>query len=370
MIRLLFVLPNLNGGGAERVTVTLLRHLDPSRYQLELFLIRRSGVYLNELPEHLKLSWGCESHQRPLFYLPRVIWRLFQSARRSDILIGALEFTVTYIAFIMGKLLHKPVVGWVHSNLLGHLPQVAPIHRLIVKLIYPRLNRTVLLTEVARSAIEQITSISRHTTKVLPNPLDMVSIVRLADEPLPLWTEAILNKPMVITVGSLRKPKCFDLLIRACARLKQIGQEVNLLILGEGPEHSALEAEAKMQGITESVFMPGFVVNPYPLIKAATVLALSSRYEGLPTVLLEALALGTPVVATDCMSGPREILQEGKYGLLTLVDDIDMMTQNIAKLLSDSALRQDFSERGLERAKDYSPERIIPQWESLFNEIL
>jgi glycosyltransferase involved in cell wall biosynthesis len=125
---------------------------------------------------------------------------------------------------------------------------------------------------------------------------------------------------VLVAVGRLHEQKDFQTLLRAFA-LVRARRSARLIILGEGPERPALEAGVAKLGLTEDVDLPGFVPNPYAFMAGASQFVLSSRYEGLPTVLIEAMACGCPVVSTDCPSGPGEILDNGKYGRLVPVGD-------------------------------------------------
>lgn len=143
------------------------------------------------------------------------------------------------------------------------------------------------------------------------------------------------NVPLILGVGRLAKQKGFSNLIRAFARVRS-RQPVRLLILGEGDQRSALERLVCDLGLKEDVALPGFVKNPYPYMARADVFVLSSLWEGLPTVLVEALALGTPAVATDCPSGPAEILDNGKWGRLVAVGDEEALGDAIIDTLHES----------------------------------
>lgn len=139
--------------------------------------------------------------------------------------------------------------------------------------------------------------------------------------------------PVILGVGKLEIQKDFPTLIRAFAQVRQV-QPARLMILGWGEDQSKLESLVKELGLEEDVSIPGYIDNPYPYIAHAKVFALSSAWEGLPTVLIEAMALGTPVVSTDCPSGPREILEQGKYGYLSPVGDPNALAQSILTVLS------------------------------------
>jgi len=144
-----------------------------------------------------------------------------------------------------------------------------------------------------------------------------------------------------------------------------------LVLLGDGPLRNALLAQAQSLGVTDTVFLPGHVTNVADWLSHATVFALCSRYEGFPLVLLEALAAGAPIVAMDCPGGgPREILQDGRVGRLVAADSEASLTQALGELLRDPEKRAHFSALGKRRAQDYTPERIVPRWDPLLNDIV
>jgi glycosyltransferase involved in cell wall biosynthesis len=140
--------------------------------------------------------------------------------------------------------------------------------------------------------------------------------------------------PVILGVGRLTGQKAFEVLIEAFAQVRK-KQRARLIILGEGEQRSMVEALIKCLGLQADVELPGFVANPYPYMAHARLFVLSSRWEGLPTVLVEAMSLGTPVIATDCPSGPREILKNGLYGPLVQVDDPGALALAMQKSLAN-----------------------------------
>ncbi len=139
--------------------------------------------------------------------------------------------------------------------------------------------------------------------------------------------------PVVLGIGRLTKQKEFVTLLRSFAQVRT-HCAARLMVLGEGEDRLSLEALINDLGLSECVALPGFVKNPYPYLRAASVFALSSAWEGLPTVLIEALALGTPIVSTNCPSGPSEILNGGQHGALIPVGDSEAMADAIYKALT------------------------------------
>jgi glycosyltransferase involved in cell wall biosynthesis len=143
------------------------------------------------------------------------------------------------------------------------------------------------------------------------------------------------DHPVVIGIGRLVAQKNFRLLIDAFALVKRDHPTARLVILGEGEERGMLEAQIRRLGLQQSVSLPGFVDNPYACLARARVFVLSSDFEGLPTVLIESLAVGTPVVSTDCASGPREVLQDGALGELVPVGEVEAFARGIGRALAN-----------------------------------
>jgi len=204
--------------------------------------------------------------------------------------------------------------------------------------------------------------------QVFYNPLDVDHIRQQAQLP-----PAVLRKehdcPIIIGAGRLEYAKHFDILIRAHAKLLAWGIRQELIILGEGNERTCLQCLIDDLGVNETVSLPGFQANPFAIIQQAAVFVLSSRFEGLPGVLLQALALGVPVVAADCPSGPDEILEHGRYGLLVPPDDLESLTEAIAMVLTDPELAKRLARLGRERADHFRPENTIPAFEKLLSSL-
>lgn len=184
----------------------------------------------------------------------------------------------------------------------------------------------------AADDLARVGGLARETIRVLPNPIVGPDLERLAGSDVPHpWLEDP-DVPVILGIGTLTPRKDYPTLLRAFARLAR-HRELRLVVLGDGPERAGLERLAHEEGITERVLLPGFCANPYPWIARASVFAHSSRWEGLGIVLVEALALGTPVVATDCPSGPAEVLDHGRLGRLVPVCDAAAMAEAIAETL-------------------------------------
>jgi glycosyltransferase involved in cell wall biosynthesis len=362
--KLLFIHHNLLGGGAERVTLTLLRELAGRGYQITLFLFKKEGVYWSDLPEAIRVRAVLPAGSRTRHHPLRVCCALLKEARAHDLIVGGLEGWPTFLGFFAGLIAGRPVVGWLHTTLDRRRKQQWNIlERLLAWFVYPRLNAMVCVSEGTLESLRRFTGKSGRRWHTIFNPVPARS---LAVSALRLTSPS----KMVLSVGRLdTQIKGYDLLIRAHVRLKKMGLPHNLVILGEGPDRASLENLARDEGVAESVFLPGFVGDVWAWYEKATVFALSSRREGLPTVLIEALAAGVPVVAADCESGPREILEDGKYGELVRSESCEALAEGLRRVLTDDSYRQRLAEAGPERAADFSPPHIADAWERMIAEV-
>jgi glycosyltransferase involved in cell wall biosynthesis len=357
---------DLSGGGAERVALVLLKHLNPDLFSVELSYLRDQGELHHLLPSHITPTFF--SNGTPRFR--NTIMAGFRGyraiARRADILFGMMEGIPSYLVSLIGALENKPSIGWNHIATSQSFRDLHCIHRILMPYSYAHISQMVCVSEGARTDLMSLCNFKKNVPITIYNPLDIDSIQFLGAQPLPQVAHSWYKRPTVIGVGRLVEQKRIDLLIQAFAAAIRNGLDANLILLGQGHLQDGLQKLTEELGISTRVLFAGFVSNPYPYIKAASVLAMSSDYEGLGMVLLEAMALGTPVVSTDCQSGPREVLQDGRSGILVPVDDPDGMAVAISTMMRDEGTRSACIINGLKRVEDFYPARIAQQFESLF----
>lgn len=297
---------------------------------------------------------------------PLVALRLIPFVRQADVIIGGEDLAATNYGWIAAKIASRPFVAWTHIAFHEHIKRLSRLDRWLSLVVRRRIRWTVFPSE---GALESL----RRALGGQPDDAHWVVIENFLEalpEPAPTPPDPrMFAQPVVLGIGRLAEQKAFDRLIRAHAALRGKGLDHHLLILGEGPERPKLEAEAQRLGVTGTVFLPGHVTNVQDYFAHATVFALCSRYEGFALVLLEALSLGVPAVAMDCPSGPREILKDGWAGLLMPDGDETAFQAALERLLTSPELRQQYAERGRERAQDYMPDNIIPKWEVFLAEV-
>lgn len=213
---------------------------------------------------------------------------------------------------------------------------------------------------VRRDLVENFRAPARRTRSIF-NGIDLEQVCRLAADSLPVGAPD-RGRPWIVSASRLSREKGFDVLLDAAATLAE-HHIFDLVILGDGPERAMIEQRAAALGIEDRVFLPGFVENPYPWIARAMVYASASRLEGFGNSIVEALALGTPVVSTQCRWGPIEILAEPDSGLLVPVDDPPSLAAAMASVLEDPVLHEVLSAGGRQRAEAFRFERMLTSYE-------
>jgi len=327
--RLAIFLPSLSGGGAERAMLNLAHGLGERGFAVDLVLARAKGPYLADVRETVRLVDLNAS--RVLASLPALIRYL--RFERPETLLSVLDYA-NIIALWARHLCGRSIKVLVNEqNTISHSSNNSVRRRQrivphLVRRFYPQADYIIGNSQGVVDDLAQITRLPRERIKLLYNPVVTPELREKARMPLHhSWFEAG-EWPVILAVGRLTKQKDFPTLIRAFAQVRQ-ALSARLLILGEGPDRPALEMLIKQLGLEADVAMPGFVENPYAYMSRASLYVLSSRWEGLPTVLIEALYCSLPIIATDCPSGPKEILANGQHGLLIPVGDVTALTRAI-----------------------------------------
>jgi glycosyltransferase involved in cell wall biosynthesis len=369
--RLLFVVPNLLGGGAQLILLHLLKYLSRDKYEIGLFIFRNDGEkhYFAAIPNDVTVEFVYDRDDvriRARYEFARIFFRLVKCLFRYDIVIGSLELTPTFLSYFAARLLGKRCVGWVHIAIEPYLTYCNfSMFNKLTQYVYPRLNAVVFVSEGASVSMKSyLGSQEINNGMTIYNVLDYPSL-EMCENSVGWNAES----KTIVAAGRLVPQKGFDVLIKAHAKLIKRSFDHKLIILGDGNLRDELQELARGLGVSDSVVFEGYVVDPSVYFKNATVFVLSSRFEGLGMVILEAMMAGAPVVATDCPYGPAEILENGKYGILVPPEDVNALAAAIERLLLDSGLRDLLKKSGPQRAADFLPDKIIPQWESLFESL-
>ena len=333
--RIALFLRTLGGGGAERVLLNLASGFIEYGLDVDLVVSAGEGLDLWTIPDGVRVI--DLKAPRLSASLPALIQYL--KRERPDAIIPSLHYAnevalaAKYLSGVPTKVLipeHNMLSRELKSHEQGSRKHLIP---LAVRLLYPLADAVVAVSKGVAEDLQGLTGLSSDRIHTIYNPVILPDLEERAKQPIDHpWLKPD-EPPVILGVGRLEAQKDFPTLVRAFARVRQV-RPAKLIILGWGPDRSQLEEQIKQLGVEADVDLPGFVSNPIPYMAKAAVFALSSAWEGLPTVLIEAMAMGLPVVSTDCKSGPDEILKNGEYGTLVPGGDDQALANALLTVLS------------------------------------
>lgn len=329
-MKVLFAIPALDKGGPDRVFFELLRALDRARFSPVLVTSEPAGHYLSRLPgdverHHLGREAGIATRY-PMLPLARLVRRLRPAVVIATLRMGLTAGLARPLFPRATRLIVRPAnhLSQNHGELIRGAPLKHRISYALSRLALTRADHLICQGEDLAGDLARLGIATPMT--VIGNPIDVDEVARLAAAP---GCATLPGSPALLAVGRLSRQKGFDLLLPAFARLLATAPAAHLTIAGTGSDEAALRALARTLGIADRVALRGFVENPYPLMRAADLYVLSSRYEGFPNVALEALACGTPVVAAAC-PGVAGLILPGVNGWLAPVGDVGGLADALA----------------------------------------
>lgn len=334
--RVALFVPSLIGGGAERMMVNLADGFAARGLEVDLVLVKASGPYLAEVPPTVRIvELGSSRMSTSLPALVRYLRRARPAALLSTLNhANVLAVIAGFVAGVKTRIVVRQANTLSQSSGAAR-KLVSRAMPLLVRRFYTWADEIVAVSDGVAQDLTRAANLPAERIRVIPNPVVMPGLSALASEPVGHRWFAPGDAPIVLGVGRLTRQKDFGTLCRAIAIVSR-RHPVRLVILGEGEERPALEALVAELGISDSVALPGFVSNPFAYMSKASVFVLSSAWEGLPGALIQAMACGAPVIATDCESGPREILQGGRFGRIVRVGDAEGMAAAIEAVLSEA----------------------------------
>jgi glycosyltransferase involved in cell wall biosynthesis len=322
-------------GGVERMIVNLCEGLVALNCQVHLVIVKAQSKHLDSLPSTVNVVKLPAAHT--MSSLPALVTYL---RRERPIALLAAKDRANQVAVIAKHLpgVSTRVVVRMGTTVSAALAGQSLIRKwlwyLPMRLIYPLADAIVAVSHGVAHDLSKIAGLPLERIQVIPNPVITPGLARLAVEPVAHPWFGNKRTPVILGIGRLTRQKDFSTLIKAFATVRA-KRQCRLLIIGEGRDRLALEALAAELGLRDDVNLPGFVENPYAYMSRSALFVLSSLWEGSPNVLTEALALGVPVVATDCPSGPREILAGGRHGHLVPMGDPEALAKAILETLAN-----------------------------------
>lgn len=367
----MFLIYSLCGGGAERVLVETVNHLNPEKYDITLKALFHDDTRAKLLAPHVKYQ-PVFNIRSPLlqklvsgvvqYLLPQKLSYQWFFKGDYDVEVAFMEaFPTKLLAYSTNKKARK--YAWVHIDVNTYTRQDRLYRSLAQqKWCYEQFDHIYCVSQNVQDAFVQKFGMADKTS-IAYNILDEKSILRKKDEPC---TDLTHDKFLMVSVGSLIPRKGFGRLIDCCARLSAEGYSFRLLILGKGELESELQEKILQVGLEDSIQLLGFRSNPYPYIAAADLYVCPSYVEGFSTVVSEAVVLGIPVVTTES-SGMREILGDSEYGLVTANDD-EALYQGIRRMLSEPDTYRHYQQKVKERAPFFSIQKRLEEYETILDQ--
>ncbi len=352
------LLPSLNGGGAERVALTLAAGLQQLGWEVEIVTFQKKGEYLNHVPPSLSLvSLNVPHNKAAVFAL-----RTYIKRNRPAHVMGFL-YPACIALMIAVKTLKRPPKTWLRldNTLSMQANYMSRFKTWRIKKLFPHATGVIAVSQGVADDYQDFTGSPGDLIHTLYNPIPVDTIIAQSKEtPAKSFTWHNPELPLIVAMGRLSKQKDYPTLFKALAYLKK-NKPVNLLILGTGELRDRLQLIVDQHELRRHVIFGEFQANPYPFIRQADLFVLSSEYEGFGNVLVEAMACGTPVISTNSPHGPSEILCDGRYGVLVPPRNPIALSNGII----DCLVKKHDAGQLLARARDFDAERITAEYDAL-----
>ena len=362
MKKILFVVESLSGGGAEKALLTLIKSLNKEKYQITVFTIIETGVYVKMMKKYCRVKFALREYNsysmvgKLLYKLKHKIIYSFNInlvyswliKEKYDIEIAFVEgFDTKFVAASNNKFSKK--YAWVHTDVINNSDSDKCFSSFAEqKKAYCIFDKVICVSNDAKKQF--VNKFKINNVMVIYNLIESKEIAQFR-----INNYEIKDKINLCAVGRLEKEKGFDRLILALSNLSQFNYE--LVIIGKGTQESNLKRLVSEYGMSERVKFTGFIENPYPQIAKANLLICSSRIEGFSLVIAEAMILGIPVLSTKC-AGPIELTENGRYGLIVENNQVAIQ-QKLFEILNDVNQLYEFHQKSLERSKFFEMDYVL-----------
>jgi len=364
-MRITTIISSLYTGGAERALSTMANYWAAKRWKITLLIYDDGStptfysldsqirtIALGIAGVSTNMIAGLFNNLKRVYVLRKAI-----SVSKPDAVISFMDKN-NVITLLATRGLKVPVVVSEQTDPASH--SIGRIWEQLRRWTYPWADHVVVQSQ---RALAYFPPKVQARSIVIPNPVEPIPEGKTSSDDL-------LGKPSIIGMGRLVREKGFDLLLKAFARLKDRYPNWTLTILGDGNLRPQLESLRAELGLENRVHLPGIVKNPHQILKQAEIFVFSSRYEGFPMALTEAMACGLPVISTDCPSGPREIIRDGVDGVLVPPEDVDALAVAMDRLMSDEAERNRLASRATEVSERFGLEKVMGMWEEVLNRVI
>ena len=364
-MKILMLHGHLSMGGEERVLLNVLRNLVELNYDVDLLITwnhKENNLFENEIPKKVNYEFLFDSYngknklikeiyriKAKTTYLKKIEKKI--KNEKYDIVIDYSSNLLKYDNFDI----KIPVFAWIHFSLtFGEKLTLEKIKK--YKKQYKKYSKIFAITRVMKEEFINKVGIDEKKVELVYNPIDLKLIEKKAENVEKKY-ENYLKQDYFLQVSRLTQQKQPEHLVDIYYKLKQAGIKEKLYFIGDGEKKEIIKQKIKEYNLENDIILLGQIENPYPFFKNAKLFVHTAKYEGLPTVLLESLALGTTVVSYDCPTGPRDILgKNNEYGELISLNDKDMFVEKVLELMNSKEKYEKYKKLSLIRANDFSME--------------
>lgn len=368
-----FFLPSLEAGGAERNVVNILKNINRDHYAVTLVLADKKGAFLEQIPLEIPIVGLRAKSLVSIFYALR---RYF-ATEKPDVFISSFErfSAVSILARKFSRVKTKCIIIehttpsslYKTTKKMSHKIVAYFFLRPLLSFFYKKADAIICVSRAVKDDLLQYVK-SPNLLSIIYNPVVVEELSRLSKEEIDQEWLQNMQTPVIIAVGRLVPAKDYPTLLKAFSLVLQ-KTPAHLVIVGEGGEQQALEKLSKTFAIDQQVHFLGFQKNPYKYMLRANLFVSTSKREGFSNAIVEAMALGVPVIAAKA-AGPVEIIDHGKNGLLVPIGDAPMLSEKITAVLRDKSLAETLSTEGKKRGEFFSAEKSVAEYEKVFDTLL
>ncbi len=378
--KILIRIGSLRHGGAEKVLVNFLKNLPPDKYEVDLLLNLYSGLYIQEVPSWVKIHYLIKGemittnrpkdipvkalrvlYEKMFLWFPFLLYRFILKNKKYDVEIAAIH--AMYREILSSPQKNSKKIIWVQNDIFNLKDYTQEVIR-----EFFRFDRILVISDKLRDGMYELAKNEAERASVIKiyNPIDRNDTLRKAEAEIHDYALSE-DLPTFVTVGTVYPQKGYDRLLNVHKKLIDEGLKHQLLIIGDGYDFNNIQDQLKRLGLQETVTMLGFSSNPYPYLKKADFYVMSSRHEGFPTIIAEALILNKPVSATD-ISGIRDLLQDGRLGNITPNSD-EGIYEGMKKFLTDENIAEDYKSQIAKTELPFVLEKSVEHLQKIIDEV-
>lgn len=378
--KILIRIGSLRHGGAEKVLVNFLKNLPPDKYEVDLLLNLYSGLYIQEVPSWVKIHYLIKGemittnrpkdipvkalrvlYEKMFLWFPFLLYRFILKNKKYDVEIAAIH--AMYREILSSPQKNSKKIIWVQNDIFNLKDYTQEVIR-----EFFRFDRILVISDKLRDGMYELAKNEAERASVIKiyNPIDRNDTLRKAEAEIHDYALSE-DLPTFVTVGTVYPQKGYDRLLNVHKKLIDEGLKHQLLIIGDGYDFNNIQDQLKRLGLQETVTMLGFSSNPYPYLKKADFYVMSSRHEGFPTIIAEALILKKPVSATD-ISGIRDLLQDGRLGNITPNSE-EGIYEGMKKFLTDKDIAEDYKSQIAKTELPFVLEKSVEHLQKIIDEV-